>query len=168
MKLNKNIINNATVILFIILVSTYHILIQNSLEKLFSETYFKGFKFTKRPLETCLNSANGIPSYCKGMPSGHSETITIFATLLYLYKFIPLWLCILLIFIIGLQRILSSFHTVMQVLVGIFLGYMYSKIYRYYNFSYYSFLVVFGIGLLLLSLILLRINLPLQQHTSMK
>jgi nucleoside-diphosphate-sugar epimerase len=54
------------------------------LEKIFNETYFDGFKFIKRPLEKCLNSRQ---AHCIGMPSGHSETITIFASLLYLYKF---------------------------------------------------------------------------------
>jgi hypothetical protein len=155
MKLNTNITQNLQVIFFIILVSVYQSAIQNGLEKLFNETYFDGFKFIKRPLEKCLNSTE---AYCVGMPSGHSETITIFATLLYLYKFIPLWLCILLISIVGLQRILTNVHTIMQVIAGIFIGFLYAKLYRYFNLSVFSFLIVLIIGLILSLLIIHKID----------
>jgi hypoxanthine phosphoribosyltransferase len=155
MKLNKNITKNITILLFIIVVSLYNCFIQNGLEKLFHETYFDGFNFIKRPLEKCLNSRQ---AHCIGMPSGHSETITIFASLLYLYKFIPLWLCILAISIVGLQRILTNVHTILQVLTGIFLGYMYSKLYRYFNLSIFSFLIVLFIGLILSLLIIYKID----------
>ena len=155
MKLNKNITKNITILLFIIVVSLYNCYIQNGLEKLFFETYFDGIKFIKRPLEKCLNSRK---AHCIGMPSGHSETITIFATLLYLYKFIPLWLCVLAISIVGLQRILTNVHTILQVLAGIFLGCMYSKLYRYFNLSIFSFLIVLIIGLFLSLLIIYKID----------
>lgn len=161
MKLNKNITQNLQVILFIILVSIYQSAIQNGLEKLFNETYFDGFKFIKRPLEKCLNSTE---AYCLGMPSGHSETITIFATLLYLYKFIPLWLCIMLISIVGLQRILTNVHTIMQVIAGIFIGFLYAKLYRYFNLSAFSFFIVFGIGIMLYLLTIYK----LYNHISVK
>ena len=83
------------------------------------------------------------------MPSGHAETITILTYLLYYYKFIPLWLCFIVIFLFCLQRITSNMHTLPQVIIGILFGYLYSNIYTYFNLSIYSFLIVVSIGLTL-------------------
>ena len=139
--------------IFLFIVFYYHYYIQNNIEKRLCLEYF-GYNNVKRPL-----SGNTMFSYGDlGMPSGHSETITIFATLLYLYKFIPLWLCILLISIVGLQRILTNVHTIMQVIAGIFIGFLYAKLYRYFNLSVFSFLIVLIIGLILSLLIIHKID----------
>jgi hypothetical protein len=141
MKLNKDF----NIVVLIIFVCLYHYSIQNDLEKNFSEIYFN-YDEIKRPLIRCSNEN---PDGCIGMPSGHAEVITILSSLLYLYDFIPLWLCLTLILIFSGQRITSNMHTIPQVLVGIFLGYMYALLYHYFNFSVYSFLIVLSIGSIL-------------------
>ena len=93
------------IIFFLIIVFTYH-LVQNNIEKQFSLTYF-GFDNVKRP----LSDSNMYTFRDLGMPSGHAEIATIISCILYYYKFISLWLCILLIFIFSMQivdRIVSN------------------------------------------------------------
>jgi hypothetical protein len=144
MKLNKDLYN----FVLIMLISFYHMLIQNDLEKIFSKTYFN-YNEVKRPLIRCSNYLDGQPLGCIGMPSGHAETITILSSLLYLYDFIPLWLCLILILIFSGQRITSNMHTLPQVLAGISFGYMYALLYHHFNLSVYSFLIVLSIGSIL-------------------
>ena len=153
MKLNKNL----NIVIIIILICFYHIRIQNGLEKIFSETYFN-YKEVNRPLIRCSSYLNGQILGCIGMPSGHAETITIFSSLLYLYDFIPLWLCLILIIGFSGQRITSNMHTLSQVLAGISFGYVYALIYQYFNFSAYSFLIVFSIGLILALLCIYKLD----------
>ena len=141
MKLNKDF-NIAVLIIFVCL---YHYSIQNDLEKNFSEIYFN-YDEIKRPLIRCSNEN---PRGCIGMPSGHAEAITILSSLLYLYDFIPLWLCLTLILIFSGQRITSNMHTIPQVLAGISFGYMYALLYHHFNFSVYSFLIILSIGSIL-------------------
>jgi membrane-associated phospholipid phosphatase len=141
MKLNKDF----NIVVLIILISLYHGTLQNDLEKNFSETYFN-YDEIKRPLPRC---SNGQPHGCIGMPSGHAETITILSSLLYLYDFIPLWLCLVLIIGVSGQRITSNMHTIPQVLAGIYFGYLYALLYHHFNFSVYSFLIVLSIGSML-------------------
>jgi len=144
MKLNKDF-NIAVLIIFVCL---YHYYIQNDLEKNFSETYFN-YDEIKRPLIRCSDFSNKTTDGCIGMPSGHAETITILSSLLYLYDFIPLWLCLTLILIFSGQRITSNIHTIPQVLAGISFGYMYALLYHHFNFSVYSFLIILSIGSIL-------------------
>ena len=141
MKLNKDF----NIVVLIIFVCLYHYSIQNDLEKNFSEIYFN-YDEIKRPLIRC---SNGRTFECIGMPSGHAETVTLLSSLLYLYDFIPLWLCLTLIIGVSGQRITSNMHTILQVLVGIFLGYMYALLYYSFNFSLYSVLIVLSIGSIL-------------------
>ena len=144
MKLNKDF----NIVVLIIFVCLYHYSIQNDLEKNFSEIYFN-YDEIKRPLIRCSDFSNENPDGCIGMPSGHAEAITILSSLLYLYDFIPLWLCLTLIIGVSGQRITSNMHTILQVLVGIFLGYMYALLYYSFNFSLYSVLIVLSIGSIL-------------------
>ena len=86
MKLNTIInktfnINNVLLVVTIIIISFYHSLLQNGLEKIFCETYFD-YNYIKRPLYRCKNMENGQATSCIGMPSGHAETITIFFLLM--------------------------------------------------------------------------------------
>ena len=141
MKLNKDF----NIVVLIILISLYHGTLQNDLEKKFSETYFN-YEEVKRPLSRCSNDQQ---FGCIGMPSGHAETITILSSLLYLYDFIPLWLCLVLIIGVSGQRITSNMHTIPQVLAGIYFGYLYTLLYHHFNFSVYSFLIVLSIGSML-------------------
>ena len=121
------------------------------------ETYFD-YNNVKRPLKNCANGANGQQTKCVGMPSGHAETVTIIASLLYLYKFISLPICVLLIFIFSLQRILSNMHTVLQVIIGIIVSSVYVQIYYAFHLSIYSFIIVFVIGLILALMSIYRID----------
>jgi hypothetical protein len=123
----------------------YHFYIHNNLEKLFSQTYFDYDK-VKRPLSKCQNREKFARSGCIGMPSGHAETSSVFSFLLYFYKIIPLWACLLIISIISIQRITSHMHTINQVTVGVILGYIYACIYKKFS---YGFAIIFFIGLLL-------------------
>jgi hypoxanthine phosphoribosyltransferase len=143
------------IIIIIFIICLYHYYIQNGLEKQFSQFYLH--YDIKRPLQNCQNKIYSSLS-CIGMPSGHAEVSTIFFSLLYIYKFISLPLCILFIFIFSIQRVISSMHTIGQVVAGIILGLFYSQIYAITNMSVFSFLFVFMIGLILVILIINKIN----------
>ena len=153
MKLNKDF----NVVILIFLVSLYHGILQNGLEKIFSETHFN-YEDVNRPLIKCSSCSDGQPLGCIGMPSGHAETITILSSLLYLYNFIPFWLCLILILGFSGQRITSQMHTLPQVLVGIFLGYIYTLLYYNFNLSIFSFLIVLSIGLILALLCIYKLD----------
>lgn len=140
------------IIFFLIIVFTYH-LVQNNIEKQFSLTYF-GFDNVKRP----LSDSNMYTFRDLGMPSGHAEIATIISCILYYYKFISLWLCILLIFIFSMQRVIANRHTVFQVIVGIICGLIYSYIYISNNLSLLSLGFVVLISLLLFSSIIYKIE----------
>jgi hypothetical protein len=140
------------IIFCLIVIFTYHV-VQNDIEKQFSLTYF-GYDNVKRPL------SNGTMYTYRdlGMPSGHSEIATIISCILYYYKLISLWLCILLIFIFSVQRIIANRHTLNQVIVGIMCGLIYSYIYISNNLSILSFGIVILISLLLVSSIIYKIE----------
>ena len=132
-------------VIFLFIVVIYHNYIQNAIEKRFSLEYF-GYDNVKRPL-------SGL-----GMPSGAVESATILFLLLFLYKYIPLWLCLLFIFIVSLQRIITQKHTIIQVIVGIVCGLIYTHIYKSHNLSILSFGIVILIGLLLTLLIYYKVK----------
>jgi hypoxanthine phosphoribosyltransferase len=138
-------LQNIQLLAVIILLASYHFYIHNNLEKTFSQTYFD-YDAVKRPRSKCQGRENKTKLTCIGMPSGHAETSAVFLFLLYFYKFIPLWVCLLTITIICLQRVITHMHTISQVIAGATIGYIYAVIYK--NFSY-GFIIVFLIGLLL-------------------
>lgn len=167
MKLNTIInktfnINNVLLVVTIIIISLYHSLLQNGLEKIFCETYFD-YNFIKRPLYRCKNMANGQATSCIGMPSGHAETITIFSLLLYFYKFIPLWLAITFIIMISLQRVFANMHTIQQVSIGATIGYIYAMTYKYFGLNSTGFFIVFSIGILLAALSIYKLDKQIYQ-----
>jgi len=145
------------IIIIIMIIAYYHFVLHNGLEKIFSETYFD-YDSIKRPLLRCRNGANGKNTSCIGLPSGHAETITILASLLYVYNFISLPICIALIILFSAQRIVSNMHTFSQVCFGILLGVLYVGIYSILNLSLYSFLIVGIIGLLLAILTVYKLD----------
>jgi hypothetical protein len=147
-------LQNIQLFTFIILLTMYHFYIHNILEKKFSQTYFD-YDTIKRPLLKCQTNENSSLSGCIGMPSGHAETSSVFSFLLYFYKIIPLWVCLLIIFIISLQRITSHMHTLNQVIVGAILGYIYAVIYTKFPFGFF---IVLTIGLLLTILSIYKIH----------
>jgi len=149
MKLNELSNNKFMIFVIIVVITSYHYLIQNYLEKHFIKCRFD-YNNIKRPLKICSKEQEREkPTMCIGMPSGHVETITIFASLLYLYKFIPLWICILLICIISIQRYISNMHSIIQIVVGIIVGISYVFIYKHFNLSILSFVLIIFIGITL-------------------
>jgi hypoxanthine phosphoribosyltransferase len=145
------------IIFIIILISIYHYFINNGLEKIFTQTFFNYF-YVKRPLPLCNKELNFNRLFCIGMPSGHSETFSVFSFLLYFYKFIPFWLCLIIILLISIQRVFSKMHTIYQVIIGCFLGFIYSIIYKKFNLSIIGFLIVFLIGFTFALLSMLKID----------
>jgi membrane-associated phospholipid phosphatase len=139
--------------IFLLIVVLYHYYIQNNVEKLFCLEYF-GYNNIKRPL-----SGNIMFSTCDlGMPSGHAEAGTIMFSLLYFYGYISLPVSIILIFIVSLQRVLKQRHTIAQVIVGTICGLIYSYIYKSYNLSIFSFLIVLSITFVLTLLIYYKVT----------
>jgi membrane-associated phospholipid phosphatase len=139
--------------IFLLIVVLYHFWVQNNVEKMFCLEYF-GYNNVKRPL-----SGNIMFSTCDlGMPSGHAEAGTIMFLLLYFYEYISLPVSIILIFIVSLQRVVKERHTIAQVIAGTMCGIIYSYIYKSYNLSIFSFLIVLSITLLLTALIYYKIN----------
>jgi len=151
MELNNKIIYPNHFFLALIFIFLYHYYIQNEIEKRFSLTYLP-YNKVKRPLQKCDNDFYK-SIHCIGMPSGHAEAATIILCLLYYYKYISIWLAILFIFIFSIQRIIIGVHTLLQVLMGILVGLIYYMIYISFNLTLISFLIVFAIGVILLTLI---------------
>lgn len=147
-------LQNIQLFAFIILLSSYHFYIHNSLEKRFSQTYFD-YDDVKRPRLKCQGRENSSRLKCIGMPSGHAETAAVFSFLLYFYKIIPLWLCLFIVFMISMQRVITHMHTISQVIMGAILGYIYAALYKR---VWYGFIIVFAIGLLLSVLSIYKIH----------
>ena len=138
--------------IFLLIVVQYHRYIQDDVEKLFFLEYF-GYDNVKRPLSgNIMKSTRDL-----GMPSGHAESATIMFLLLYFYGYISLPVSIILIFIVSLQRVLKERHSIAQVIVGTILGVIYSYIYKSYNLSIFSFLIVLSITFLLTALIYYKV-----------
>ena len=139
--------------IFLLIVVLYHYNIHNNIEKRFFLEYF-GYNNIKRPLSgNIMFSSRDL-----GMPSGSAESGTIMFLLLYYYGYISLPVSIILIFLVSLQRVLKQRHTIIQVTVGTICGLIYSYIYKSYNFSLFSFVIVLSITLLLTALIYYKIN----------
>ena len=151
MKLNTRIFS------IIILFCLYHYFIQNGLEKTFSQTYFD-YNDVKRPLTRCRNKDKSGLLKCIGMPSGHAETSSLFFFLLYFCNFIPLWVTLIFILIVSIQRIVTNMHTISQVIVGAILGFTYASIYKYFNLSIIGFILVFIIGIILALLCIYKLD----------
>ncbi len=138
-------LQNTQLFTVIILLGMYHFYIHSRLEKSFSQRYFD-YDLVKRPLLKCKGPENSSYLKCIGMPSGHAETASVVSCLLYFNKIIPLWLCLLIISTVSIQRVITDMHSLSQVIVGATLGYIYAFIYKKFTFG---FIIVFTIGLLL-------------------
>jgi hypothetical protein len=135
----------------------YHNFLHNNIEKQFSKAYFD-CKNIRRPLKVCKKEINCSNLNCIGMPSGHAEAGSLLSCLLYFYNFIPLWVCLIIIVLISLQRIVTNMHALNQVIVGSLLGLIYATIYNYFKLSIYGFLVVLSIGFVLTLLTMIELN----------
>jgi len=130
-KSNKfgSIIANILIILSIIII---HANINNN-EKLlvqkFMRNQYGNSDSIRRPSKKCANSDE---LKCLGMPSGHTECATIFASLLLFAQYINFPIYVIIIAATGLQRIVYDKHTLNQVIVGFITGSIYSGIYVSY------------------------------------
>jgi membrane-associated phospholipid phosphatase len=149
--------NKIFILIIILLLTVYHFVLHNNIEKIFSQTYFD-YNDIRRPLNICDKKSNKSKLSCIGMPSGHAEGFSVLFFLLYFYNFIPLWLCLIIIVAISLQRITTNMHTLNQVIVGSLLGLIYATIYKYFKLSIYGFLIVLSIGFILALLSMIKLN----------
>jgi adenine/guanine phosphoribosyltransferase-like PRPP-binding protein len=108
----------------LIYVGLLHYLIVNPYEKILAQILFKD---VNRPLDKC--KTRDISLACLGMPSGHAEVTSIIIFLLLLQNKITALIAVIIITIIGSQRILANMHTLSQVCVGMILGLIYAIIY---------------------------------------
>jgi hypoxanthine phosphoribosyltransferase len=157
--MNLSKITKNYTITIILIIAIYDHIVLNGLEKMWSES-FVAYNCIKRPLPVCLKTEN-MSVKCVGMPSGHAQTITVVAVLLYNYKLISFSTCVVLISIVSLQRVIVQKHTCMQVLVGIIIGLMYSYIYISNNLSPKCIFYILGITIVLIFNIMYKIELQL-------
>jgi len=122
----SNVISNLLIILSVIIIQANingneKLLVQKFMQKQYGKS-----DIVRRPCEECASSDE---LECLGMPSGHTECATIFASLLLFANYInlPIWLII--IIATGLQRVIYDRHTVNQVIAGFIMGTLYSGIY---------------------------------------
>jgi PAP2 superfamily len=123
---DANIISNIVIILSIIIIQANingneKLLIQKFMQKQYGNS-----DIVRRPCEECASSDE---LECLGMPSGHTESATVFASLLLFAQYInfPIWSII--IIAVGLQRVIYDRHTINQVIAGFIMGSLYSGIY---------------------------------------
>jgi len=95
-----------------------HAAVINPSEKQIVRTLSGDAQWAKRP--------TGVPY---GMPSGHAESFTVLAFLLYKKGIINGWVCSSIITLAGIQRIVYNRHTLFQVIAGTLLGLMYGHLY---------------------------------------
>jgi len=81
-----------------------------------------------RPNENCKNLRLP-PVKCLGMPSGHTEITTIIMYILYKNNIVTLPILILIIIAMCIQRVLFKRHTILQTVIGVICGFIYSLIY---------------------------------------
>lgn len=136
---------NINLLVIIILMAIYHLKFQNKIEKQFFGKYFN-HNLIRRPNDKCIYMSN---KDCLGMPSGHAEVVSLILFIFYFNKIIPLWVCLLVISIVSMQRVLKNKHTFIQVIIGALFGYIYAFIYNYFNLSIYGFIIVLLIGIIL-------------------
>jgi hypoxanthine phosphoribosyltransferase len=152
---------NYIILITIFCILVYHYYIQNNLEKIFFEIYLN-YENVKRPEKICNSNLNkGLK--CFGLPSRHAELSAILFFLLYFKNFISLNVCLFFIFIFSTQRFIYEMHTITQIIIAVILGFIYSQIYIFYNFSFYSFLIVFFIGFILNFLTVYKIDIDLKE-----
>jgi membrane-associated phospholipid phosphatase len=105
-------------------VGLLHFAVINPSEKILARMIFGAQQFLFRPGYDACSTLE-----CLGMPSGHAEVSTVVLLLLSRIKLIPLYICIVIAALVGLQRIWSSRHTWGQVIAGWILGGFYSTLY---------------------------------------
>ena len=117
----------------------------------------------KRPLAP--NLSNALEHY--GMPSGHTEITTIVCLLLLHYDYIDWVLAIIVIVLMGLQRIISKRHSLLQVFAGFLFGLIFYYIYVYLENPVYiiwcSVLIPIAIIFIIMAIIESKLYKPLPE-----
>ena len=128
-----NIKINLKKYLIVFIIVFTHLLIVNGLEKQTIGLIWKDNNNIYRPNRNeCLLDSND----CLGMPSGHTELAT-FAALYVMYKYKNLFVYfagVLFVLLIGIQRIISKRHSILQIIVGILFACLYFTFYSFTNF----------------------------------
>ena len=150
---------NAYIFFIIAIIILYDHIILNGLEKMCFNAFFD-YKLIKRPSLRCEKIENETLK-CVGMPSGHAQSITIFALLLYYYGYISFNTSALLIIFVSLQRVFSTAHTILQVITGIIFGLLYTYIYISNHLSYKCLFYILGITFVLIFTITYKIEIEL-------
>ena len=128
-------------LVFVVAVYFYHIYFHNRVTKSFLCEIF-GFEKTKRP--DAPQKASPFSLEHLGMPSGHTEATAVALLMLYYLEWIPLWVAVLGITIMALQRVLWNRHSGCQVFVGGFFGVLYGMLFQYLGGSklFYTILII--------------------------
>jgi hypoxanthine phosphoribosyltransferase len=154
----KNILVFINFISFLIYIFIFFFYIINPIEKKIYQLYFGN---SNRPLEKCKNSKD---FECFGMPSGHTEIATIISFILYSNKYINLFMVFIIIFIFAMQRIVSSMHTISQVIYGLILGLLYSLIFINLNKKIYIIIFILILTLVLNFIYITIINKKIKEY----
>lgn len=150
---------NVYIFFIIAIIIIYDHIILNGIEKMCFNAFFD-YKLIKRPSLRCETIEN-VTLKCVGMPSGHAQSITIFALLFYYYRYISFNISALLIIFVSLQRVFSRAHTILQVITGIIFGLLYTYIYISNNLSYKCLFYILGITFILICIIMYKIEIEL-------
>ncbi len=128
------------------------------MEKLLAQLYYKTLP---RPNETCKK----IPSIlsCLGMPSGHTEAITLLTIFAFLSGFINIFWVISLILLVVFERVITQMHTINQVMVGFLLGLLYALI--YYSLKSPIYICIIAIMILILYVLLITTYIEKQLYS---
>jgi hypoxanthine phosphoribosyltransferase len=130
-----------TIFILIVLI-LLHYCILNGLEKIFFQIVLnhiiilRPFKKTD-PLIDILN----VNVEYLGLPSGHAEIIVFLSLFLVKFKYISIPISIILIILVCLQRIITYRHALLQVIIGVLFGLVYSYLYNITNYSYKSIII---------------------------
>ncbi len=108
-------------------ICVFHACVINPLEKLLCYFYFNNPMYRPNRKTPLLSNL--------GMPSGHVEVASLLLSMLYYESIIKSDTAILITWFIMFQRYLFDHHTMSQVLVGLGMGYLYSLLYYYTQYS---------------------------------
>jgi len=133
----------------------------NPIEKMLVQNFINSYK---RPLTKCVgNESLG----CLGLPSGHAEIVTIVMVILLLKQYVNMFVCVLIIIIVCLQRLIYNKHTINQIVIGIILGLSYALVYSFL-YEKFGFLSIIGftvlITIFLIVIITVHVNNKMKSH----
>lgn len=150
--------------IIIILICIIHYCLTNGLEKIIFDIFNFNKNIIFRPINKCKTIKN-YPTYCLGMPSGHTEITTIICFILYKLNYISLSNMILIISFMCLERIITNKHTLVQTIIGVLFGLFYSNIYFKLGLSYKTLILALLIVFIYVNIIIYKIDNKLQKQT---